>query len=136
MNQTQSELIGAKIKSEKTGQQRTIAIIVWQGTASVICGTEHRRPAAIVVDTQGDEWAVVHLAGCSREPGRWWDGRIVMSREWEGSDGELIGDTDPAMGAKIDAIFATFNDGHERAYRDLLDRVNRNMYGVAECVEI
>ncbi len=121
-------MVGEAIKMGRTGIVPRIASVVWQGTAEVNMYHNQRTPAALVVTECGADLAVVRLRGNDLEANRWWDARVVSSREWETTDGDLVGDVRPDVARRIDTFLATANRKHDYALADLRWRVQHGSY--------
>lgn len=76
-------------------------VVVWAGTAEDIGEMAQGMVPALLVATTKGEVAVTLWTRHPSHPPLWTVVRPV--REWETADGDLVGDVDPAMGARIDA---------------------------------
>lgn len=119
------------IKTGTSGRKARVEQVLWVGTAEVFAEELVRLPAAVVQTTRGP-MAAIQLAGCPQEQWAWWDARLLNSREWEDSYGELLAEADPELAAVADRFLQSWEPIHEQRSKELLSRVRRGTYGITQ----
>lgn len=91
MSSTSSNIVGASIRTGRTGKRPVITHVLWQGTAD--CqgyGLDHRIPSALVETERHGTMAVIFVGGFVDRGPEWMDARLRWTREWEDEAGDLV----------------------------------------------